>query len=151
MALKPTRRTVYGGDIIQYFMDVVAEAGAVVVHQTSSTGLGGLDDPNSVVTLPSDSGGVPVGVLMNNVVNLDLTRQHLNEQKDEVQINGKVAVLQLGEVRTNLVKTGDVPSPGLAAHYTTDGEFTTGTASVTVGRFVSALDADGYVAVDVRL
>jgi len=152
MALKPTRTTVYGGDSVRYFMNEVAEAGIVVINAAGSTGnLGNLDDPDGAVSIPTNSGGVPVGVLMNDVVNLDLTRTHLNAHKDEVQVNGKVTVLKIGQVHTNKVASGVTPVPGNPAHYTTNGEFTTATASVQVGRFVSALDADGYVVVDVRL
>lgn len=152
MALKPTRITVPGGDSVAYFMNEVAERGGVVIWDTSVTGLGNLDDPNAVVSVPTGTNGVPVGVLMNDVVNLDLTRTHLNAHKDEVQVNGKVTVLKQGTVHTNRLKSGDTPVPGNNAYYTTDGEFTSSvTTSPVVGKFTSTVDADGYVVVDVRL
>jgi Arc/MetJ family transcription regulator len=40
------------------------------------------------------SGKVPVGLLLNDMVNIDLTRQHLNQHKDEVQKGGKVTLLK---------------------------------------------------------
>jgi hypothetical protein len=49
------------------------------------------------------SGAKPVGVLLNDVVNLDLTRQHINWHKDEVQQGGKVTLLQVGQVTTDSV------------------------------------------------
>lgn len=152
MALKPTRVTIPGGDSVAYFMNEVAERGCVVIWDTSSTGLGGLDDPNAVVKLPPNSGGTPVGVLMNDVVNKDLTRTHLNAHKDEVQVNGKVTVLKKGTVQTNMIAAGVSPVAGNSAYYTTNGVFTTDVvAGALVGKFASAKDADGYVVVDVRL
>lgn len=154
MALKPTRITSYGNDAIAYSMDEVAERGIIVVWDTDSTGsLGGLDDPSAKVSIPTvGTGNVPVGVLTNDVVNLDLTRTHLNAHKDEVQVNGKVAVQKQGTVQTNMLKSGDVPVAGDVAYYTTDGEFTSSvTSSVAVGRFTSSPDTDGYVVVDIRL
>ena len=152
MALKPTRITVYGGDSVAYFMNEVAERGKVVTYAGSSTGsLGNLDDPSSTVMVPTGTVGAPVGVLMNDVVNLDLTRAHINAQKDEVQLGGKVAVLKIGTISTNQLKSGDTPVAGNPAHFTTDGEFTTTATSTKVGTFGSAPDTDGYVVVDVRL
>lgn len=153
MALKPTRITVPGGDSVAYFMNEVAERGGIVVWDSSVTGLGNLDDPNAVVVNPlAPTGNVPVGVLMNDVVNLDLTRTHLNQHRDEVQVNGKVAVLKIGTVHTNRLLSGDIPVPGDDAHYTVAGEFTNSvTTSPVVGKFTSTVDADGYVVVDVRL
>jgi hypothetical protein len=150
--LKPTRVTVYGGDSVRYFMSEVAEAGLVVTNSAASTGnLGNLDDPDGSVIVPTGTVGSPVGVLMNDVVNLDLTRTHLNAHRDEVQLGGKVTVLKIGQVHTNMLNTGDTPVAGDPAHFTTDGNFTTTTTSTQVGTFQSAPDADGYVVVDVRL
>lgn len=151
MALKPTRITPHGGDSIAYFLQEVAERGKVVIWDTTSTGLGNLDDPNAVVKIPTNASGTPVGVLMNDMVNLDLTRTHLNQHKDEVQLNGKVTVLKNGTIQTNQLKTGDSPVAGDPAHFTAAGEFTVTTSSAKVGTFTSAPDADGYVTVDVRL
>jgi len=153
MALKPTRVTVPGGDSVASFMTEVAERGSVVIWGPTATGsLGGLDDPNSSVRLPTNSGGVPVGILMNDVVNKDLTRLHLNQHKDEVQVNGKVAILKQGTIQTNMIFPGISPVAGSGAYYTTSGLLTTSVVSTAlVGKFASAKDADGYVVVDVRL
>ena len=154
MALKPTRITTYGGDSIAFFMNETAERGGVVAFDTTTTGLGNLDDPNAVVRLADTSGDVPVGILMNDVVNLDLTRTHLNQHKDEVQVNGKVAVLKHGTVQTDQVVAGVSPTPGADAYFAMGtGLLTTTDAggSTKVGTFTSGPDADGYVVVDVRL
>ena len=59
--------------------------------------------------------GVPVGILLNDVVNKDLTRTHLNQHKDEVQKGGKVTVLRKGYVVTNAI-TGQDPVAGSGAY-----------------------------------
>ena len=151
MTLKTTRITVPDGDDISNCMNEVAERGIIVIRDTSSTGLGNLDDPNSVVSVPTGTNGTPVGILTNDVVSKDLTQTHLNAHKDEVQVGGKVCVNKLGTWQTNKIKSGDTPVPGDPAHYGADGEFTTTTTSTKVGTFTSALDADGYAVVDIRL
>ena len=49
-----------------------------------------LDNGTVVTYAAAPSGKVAVGVLLNDMVNIDLTRQHLNQHKDEVQKGGKV-------------------------------------------------------------
>ena len=94
--------------------------------------------------------GVPVGILLNDVVNKDLTRTHLNQHKDEVQKGGKVTVLRKGYVVTNAI-TG-TPSAGDAAYAS---EVVAGNVATSgtyvVGRFVSTKDEDGYAKVEVNL
>ena len=152
MALKPGRKHTDGTDI-SYFMNEVAERGRVVIFDNASvSGLGeAMDDSNALVAMPTGMNGSPAGVLMNDVVNLDLTRQHLNQHQDEVQINGKVALLRKGYCVTNCIATGQSPTGGSAAHYTTSGEFTTTTTSPRVGQFMSAKDSDGYAKVEISV
>lgn len=149
MALKPDRIELADGSRIKYFMNEVAERG-IVVNLTTPGGEG-MDDPTATVEVPTGPSGVPAGVLMNDVVNLNLTRQHINWHQDEVQVVNKVAILRRGVVRTNMVADGDTPAAGDDAHYTTGGEFTTDDTSAKVGVFVSELDAEGYVEVEINI
>ena len=149
MALKPDRIELADGSRIKYFMNVVAERG-IVVNLTSPGGEG-MDDPTALVEIPTGPSGNPAGVLMNDVVNLNLTRQHINWHQDEVQVGNKVDLLVRGVVRTNMLKSGDTPAAGDPAHYDANGEFTTTTTSDKVGRFISEADADGYVEVEVNI
>ena len=104
MALKPDRIEAYTD--ISFFMNEVGDRGGVVVHSTSGSGVS-MDDPNAVVEYAaSPSGKSPAGLLLNDVVNLDLTRQHINWHKDEVQVGSKVTLLRQGQVTTNVVATG---------------------------------------------
>ena len=98
----------------------------------------------------------PVGILLNDVVNKDLTRTQLNHHKDEVQKGGKVTVLTRGWVVTSNV-TGTPVAGDVAYASETAGEIstTTGTAAASgnyaIGRFMSRKDADGYAKVFVNL
>ena len=79
MALKQDRSTL--ATDISYFMNEVAERGGVVAHGTAGSGAS-MDNGSAVVTYAADaSGTVPVGLLVNDMVNIDLTRQHLNQHK----------------------------------------------------------------------
>jgi hypothetical protein len=152
MALKPDRIEAYTD--ISFFMNTTAERGGVVVHANSENNVGvSMDDANAVVEYPSDpSGTAPAGLLLNDVVNYDLTRQHINWHKDEVQVGSKVTLLRQGQVTTDLVASGVTPVAGDEVYYTAGGELTTdSTDSVKVGRFLSSLDADGYVKVDINI
>lgn len=149
MALKPDR--IESHTDISFFMNEVGERGTVVVHLTGGSGVS-MDDANAVVELTATPSGKKVaGVLMNDVVSLDLTRQHINWHKDEVQVGSKVCLLRQGQVVTNMVS--GTPTVGAVAYLGVEGVVTptdTGSAPV-VGRFISTLDADGYCKLDINI
>lgn len=152
MALKPDR--IEHITDISFFMNTVAERGGVVSAVTATTGVGvSMDDANAVVAYAANqSGARPLGVLMNDVVNLDLTRQHINWHKDEVQVGGKVTLLRQGQVTTNLLVAGITPSAGVDAYVGVSGLIgTSSTNSVKIGQFLSGKDTDGYAKVSVNL
>ena len=94
MALKPDRIELLTN--VSFFMNTTAERGGVVSAVTSGSGVS-MDDALAVVGYAAAaSGAQPVGLLLNDVVNLDLTRQHINWHRDEVQVGGKVVVRQYG-------------------------------------------------------
>lgn len=151
MALKPDR--VESFTDISFFMNSVAERGGVVVYSSGGVGAS-MDDADAVVTYPtgSSAGTSPAGVLLNDVVNLDLTRQHINWHKDETQVGGKVTLLRRGQVTTDMVSSGVSVAAGEAAYYDGEGLFTNvSTDSVRVGSFLSGLDSEGFVKVDINL
>ena len=112
-----------------------------------------MDDANAVVEYAVAVSGKPVGVLLNDVVDLDLTRQHINWYRDEVQKGGKVTLLRQGQVTTNNIVSGATPSAGVDAYVGASGLIGTSNASnaVKIGQFLSAKDADGYAKVSVNL
>jgi hypothetical protein len=113
-----------------------------------------MDDGNAVVLYPTGvvSGTKPAGLLLNDVVNVDLTRQHINWYRDEVQVGGKVTLLRQGQVVTNMLASGQTPAAGTDAYYDNAGKLTTvSTNSTKVGRFLGSKDSDGYVKVDINI
>ena len=99
----------------------------------------------------SASGAAALGVLLNDVVDIDQTRQHLNWHKDEVQKGSKVTILTKGFVVTD--KISGTPTAGQTAYLSASGliKGTQDTGAPAIGRFLSTKDADGYAKVAVNL
>lgn len=150
MALKPDCKILDGEDI-SYFMYETAEAGSCLTFSGSGGAGGAMDDPDAVVIKSTGVAGNPAGMLINNVVNIDLTRYKLNEHKNEVQVGSKVQVLRHGYATTNMLAAGITPSAGSAAHFTGAGTFTTATSSTKVGQFLSRKDSDGYAKLEINI
>lgn len=153
MALKPGRSHVHSD--ISYFMNEVAERGGVVVLSTLASGEA-MDDSAALVTYAvSQSGKMPVGVLMCDMVDKDLTRVPLNRYKHEVQKGSKVTLWTIGEVTTNMIYPGQAIAVGDPAYLGPSGLLTPTDSNVQdtpiVGVFKSKKDADGYAKVFVNL
>jgi len=150
MALKSDRYEIQT-DISFFYNEGTATRGGVVVHDTAGSGAAMDQGVNLVKYTTSTASAVPVGILLNDVVNKDLTRTHLNQHKDEVQKGGKVTVLRKGYVVTNSLD-GD-PAAGDAAYPSTlnAGNISTVASGVIIGRFLSSKDEDGYAKVEVNL
>jgi len=149
MALKPDR--IEHLTDISFFMNTVAERGGVVSFVTGGVGVA-MDDADAVVEYATEcgSGSKPAGVLLNDVVNLDLTRQHINWHKDEVQVGGKVTLLRIGQVTTDLID--GTPSAGDDAYVGPNGTISVSCAdSPKVGTFLSSKDADGFAKVSINI
>lgn len=155
MALKAGRSYTNEATDISFFMNATGERGGIVVLVTGASGEA-MDDADAVVNYPTGqapSGLLPIGALLCDVVNIDLTRQHLNQYKDEVQLGSKVTLLRRGVIVTDVVDTGDTPAAGQKAYFNSYGEFTStdpGSGPV-VGQFLAAKDADGYAKVEVNI
>jgi hypothetical protein len=158
MALKQDRSTLQTD--ISFFMNEVAERGGVVSLSTAGSGAS-MDNGSSVVTYSAlPSGKVPMGLLVNDMVNIDLTRQHLNQHKDEVQKGGKVTLLSKGWMVTNKLE-GTAPNAGDLAYLGHSGNLASSDlanddtdatgASRIVGRFLSDVDQNGYAKVYIDL
>jgi len=176
MALKADRKITDGTDISFFCNLATAERGTVVILSAGGSGAA-MDDSAALVTYPTKafgSGEYPIGILMNDVVSGDLTKTHINYQKDEVQTGGKVTICRRGTVLTNMFAGS--PTAGQAAYIgstATDGKLTGitlgngsaplmftnafsptggGTSVVTrVGTWLSSKDSDGYAKLDVNL
>jgi len=155
MALKGDRNSFNNGGRIDFFMNETAERGGIVVFSTAGSGAA-MDQAAQLCTYTtSPSGKTPIGVLMNDVVNVDLTRQKLNPYKDEVQIYGKVTIWDKGEVLTNMIVPGNSPTAGATAYLWQSGLVTAvnagAIASPKVGTFMSTKNEAGYAKLSVNL
>lgn len=160
MALKGDRYELQGD--ISEFANSVMQRGGAVVYQTLGSG-GAMDQSVSLVQYANASSGQsPKGILMQDMVQIDPTRQHINYYRDEVLLGGKVLVLVKGYVNTNMLVQGAAPiavgdraalsSSGFIVNITQAAEYA-GTwnkaLNPPVGRFISTMDEDGYAKVSV--
>ncbi len=161
MALKPDRNIIH--DDVSFFCNEVTERGRVMIYDTSGVQGSGaaMDDAlQFVVSTGAISGNRPAGILLNDVVNLDLTRQHINQHQDEVQLGGKVTLLKQGWIVTNATGAQQPTNAGEPAYYDVNGLFTTARTITSVndtddtnhvGHFMSVADSDGYLKVNVNI
>lgn len=154
MALKGDRKIV--DTDISFFMNEVSSRGCVVVYSTVGSGAA-LDQSAALVTVTSSpSGKAPAGLLLNDMVDIDQTRQHINFLKDEMIKGSKVTLLTRGEVLTDQIVSGTTPAVGNKAYLGPYGRLTptqNATPAVTpfVGEFLSSKDEDGYCKVRINL
>lgn len=136
----------------------VAERGTILFKKTAGSGVALGDSAGVCELLAANTSGNKVhGMLWSaDVVNVDQTRYHLNFQKDEVIINGKVGVVRKGRLTTNKV-TG-TPTDGATAYAVASGLVSptvdaVGGIAMTpkVGEFIGIKDENGYVTVDLDL
>jgi len=155
MALKPDRTELLTS--IDFFMNETGNRGSVVFFSNGNLTAGGgsgssMDDANALVKLADSPTGLPVGILLNDVVNLDLTRQHINYAKDEVQKGGKVCILQEGVIVTDVIS--GTPLVGNVVGSDANGNLTVGvnaSTTVKIGRWLSKKDADGYAKAHINI
>ena len=154
MALKADRHEL---DVdISYFMNETAEKGQIVCFSSAGSGAA-MDQAGALVTVAAATAPtIPVGVLLNDVVDIDLTRQHINWHKDEVQKGGKVTLLKKGYIVTDQIE--GTPTAGVLAFlddadtgkFAVAGSVADGKYNA-VGRFMSIKDEDGYAKIEVNL
>ena len=142
---------------VSFFMDETATRGVIASISGGGSGVS-MDDGNAKVTIAAAaSGSKPVGVLLTDVVNLDLTRQHINYHQDEVQKGSKVTLLQVGQVTSNNIE--GTPAAGDPAYLGPSGLFNATAPSDShtpdsyyrVGRFLSSKDDNDYAKIAVNI
>ena len=163
MALKPDRHVVV--DEISYFLNETATRGKVLSFSTFGSGAA-MDQSVALLTVAANgSGAFPAGLLLGDMVNYDLTRQHLNQHKDEIQVGSKVCILMNGWAVTDQIKPGITPAVGDLAYLGPTGYITNAAtilSSVTftgapttnaplIGQFMSIKDSDGFAKVYINL
>jgi len=155
MGLRARRRIIHDNN--SYFCNQVATKGGVMCISTAGSGIA-VDQSEAVVHYDSTpSGATPIGVLMEDVVNDDLTDKPQNYHKTQVQLGGKVTLTIKGEVTTDMLTSGITVSAGDSAYLHYQGRITNNqtdlgaTLSPRVGKFLSTKDEDGYAKVLVDL
>jgi hypothetical protein len=152
MALKPDREEFHYD--IRWYMDAPAERGGVVCLSTADSGgyPGGANNVVSYAAAPS--GKFPIGVLMNDVVDYDPSRQHGNPYRMQTLIGSKVTLIKDGWVTTNMIEAADTPAGGVGAYLGNSGLFTTaanGGVNPKVGQFLGTKDQDGFAPIRIEL
>lgn len=151
MALKTDRFV--GDSTIKHFMNEVAERGGIATLSTAGSGAA-LDQSRHLATYSAtNSGKVPLGILMQDMVNKDLTKTHLNQHKLETQKGGKVELLKRGYVLTNYIVPGQTIAGGTPAFVGPSGKLSNvqDAGAFLVGEWDSSKDEDGYATVFVNL
>lgn len=143
---------------VSFFMDQVAERGGIAVLKTAGSGAA-LDQQAAEVEYKADpTGTYPVGLLLDDMVDKDLTQTHLNFQKTEQQKGSKVALMREGWVVTNMLYSATgvahIPVAGAKAYVGPSGTLTSSAGAggyQEVGRWESTMDEDGYAKLYVKL
>lgn len=161
MALKGDRYELYVD--ISNFGNSVMNRGGIVTYQTIGSG-GAMDQAQALVQYAgASSGNIPAGILLEDMVSIDLTRQHMNHWQDQVIIGGKLAIGKKGYWVTNSLTQGVAGiAVGDLAVLTSSGNIMNVTPLVSistlnkavnpvVGRFMSTADEDGYAKVQIDI
>lgn len=155
MALKGDRQV--DSVTIDYFFNGTAEAGVTVCKATAGSGIAMDAVENVAYVASSASGQVPLGVLLQEVVNIDLSRQHINWHKDQAASGDKVTILTKGWVVTDQVEQANA---GSGAELSANGKLRSSPqrksveqehVNPTVGRFRSNKDQFGFAKVYIDL
>ena len=148
MALKSDRYELQT-DISFFYNDAATTRGCLVAHG-GTAGTGAAMDQGANLCVKSTS-AAPLGILLNDVVDKDLTRTHLNQYKDEVQKGGKVTILRKGYVVTNAIDGSPVAGSGAYLSGSSAGNISMVVSGTKIGAFLSSKDEDGYCKVEVNL
>lgn len=141
---------------IGFYLNEVASVGVVASISTATSG-SSLDGTTSLATISANSSGcVPIGVLLTETVDIDLTRLPVNWHKSQAVKGDKVAIVRKGWVVTDqttgtitagpavLASSGAVMSRPAITSWNQ-------VANPSVGRFLSTKDENGYVRLFVDL
>jgi hypothetical protein len=147
IGLKPQRYIVC--ENYYHFCDAAASRGMVVEFDDIEH----VPGCGACMVRPGFVHGRAAGVLLNEVVDIDLSKSHFNWYKDEVQIGGKVWLLTAGEIVTNPIITKPVKL-GDEVYYDETGRLTTENSNKTrgpVGKIISHVDIDEYYKISIKV
>lgn len=155
MALKGDRSVNPFSYRLDFHCDNTHERGGIVCQYSAGSGAAMDQAVQKVYYASNPSGLWPVGILMNDGKDYDLTKQSRNVNKDEFQVGGKCTVAGQAQVTTNMLVSGITVSAGERAFLGVDGRLTNvdsgAIASPYVGQFDSKKDEDGFAKVTINL
>jgi len=123
-----------------YFCTETLSRGTIVAHQPRCNTVG----------KPYGNKTDIVGILLSDVVNIDMTRNHINWNKDEVQMGGKVSIATNGKFTLTSPDKFDV---GDYVGYDNNGSIRNAKKSHTsiIGTALSSSDIDNFVKVHIHV
>lgn len=124
-----------------FFMDEVAQKGSFVFLKETNTSY-------REVTLKRTS--ECVGILLDDVVHIDLTRYPLNFYGGEVQKGGKVRILTNGTVSLKIPGREKYPK-NHPLYMNPDGKLTLVQWGFPIGKLLSNRDKNGYARAEIEL
>lgn len=142
-----------------YYLNETADKGLVVCISTASSGTD-LDGSANLATVKANpSGAYPIGVLVDQVVNIDTTQYVTNVHKPEINIGNKVSIVKKGWLVTDKVHAEQTVTAGKTAVLYASGlvgDAVTGwepqhVNNPYVGRFNSGKDENGFCRLSVDL
>lgn len=149
------QRWILETDVTQ-ILNTAQTRSVTLCYKTSGSGVALGDYAGSVDLFANPSGQTPAGLLLNDQVSIDPTRQHINFHKDELLVGQRCTLLKKGRVIIDQI-VGN-PTQGQIAYLTASGQLTPTvdpnggvTATPKVGKFASIKDETGFVAVDILL
>lgn len=147
MALKPERQV--GMTNHRYEVHQVAERGHMMVSVPAN------NDRAQIAAAVAGT-ELPLGLLLTDVEDRDFTDQPERLHRDVVASGSVVALASTGEFHTDAVASGLTYATGEVAYLAANGQLSNVEApgvgsGITVGRFLSAADTDGYVHVAIDI
>ncbi len=146
MALSPSRQIFQSN--VDYSLNQIAERGVICSINAGTT-------PNGEVVVATGVGVTPIGLLLDDVEDLNFDRHGEYRQRNVVDIGSVVGLAQECEILTDQL-TG-TPVAGNTAYLGINGTvsptltFDNTTVSPIVGKFLSAANANGFAKVRIDI
>jgi hypothetical protein len=100
------------------------------------------------VVEPGQHNRAPVGVLLDDVVDVDIQHINIFDYNGSTQIGGKVSILTKGWI---VARCKGNPQPGEIAYYDSQGWITNKSVSKPIGHFSSTKDEEGFAKVRIQI
>ena len=148
MALKPLRIQNGKETLINKKCAVVAERGLIAIAHTTDTFVS--------VSGTLASGHLPAGMILDDVVDFDLTTRPANLHKNEIEVSGLVSLALEGQFLVDTIPDGVSPAQFedaflVASGLTSNVAAGVGELELKVGKWLTGKDADGFALLDLEM